>query len=77
MNLKNEVGKEIKRARLYRKLTQKQLADKLGTKQEVIARWENGNQLPTLKTMEKIGKAVGANTLTIGMKDLVKHTHYF
>lgn len=77
MNLKIEVGKEIKKARLYRKLTQKQLADRLGTKQQVITRWENGNQLPTLKTMERIGKALGAQTMTIGMKDLVKHIHYF
>lgn len=77
MNLKIEVGKEIKKARLYRKLTQKQLADRLGTKQKVITRWENGNQLPTLKTMERIGKALGAQTMTIGMKDLVEHIHYF
>ena len=47
------------RARAYAGLTQEQLAERMGTKQEVIARWEGGKVLPSTRSLEKLAKATG------------------
>jgi transcriptional regulator with XRE-family HTH domain len=49
------------RLRLVKGLTQEDLAKMLNTKQESIARLENGGSLPSLSTMEKIANALGAD----------------
>lgn len=46
--------------RIKRKMTQAQLAKKVGTKQSAIARLESGNVNPTLNFMEKIAQALGS-----------------
>lgn len=46
--------------RLKKGITQKQLAEKIGTKQSSIARFESGNYNPTLAFVQKIAHAVGA-----------------
>ncbi len=38
-------------------LTQEQLAELMGTKQEVIARWEGGRVLPSTRTLTRLAKA--------------------
>ena len=45
-------------ARLKRKLSQKELAKRIGTKQPVISRLENMQSFPTLSLLEKISKAL-------------------
>lgn len=52
------------RARADAGLTQEQLAERMGTKQEVIARWEGGKVLPSTRTLSRLAKATGT-TLTI------------
>jgi transcriptional regulator with XRE-family HTH domain len=52
------------RARADAGLTQEQLAQRMGTKQEVIARWESGKVLPSTRTLLKLAEATG-NTLRI------------
>lgn len=52
------------RARADAGLTQEQLAERMGTKQEVIARWEGGKVLPSTRTLNRLAKATGT-TLTI------------
>ena len=47
--------------RLQRGLTQKQLADKIGTKQSAISRLEGGRFNPTFSLLNKIARALGAN----------------
>jgi len=42
--------------RIEEKLTQKQLAEKIGTKAESITRAENPDYYPSLKWLEKIAK---------------------
>ena len=51
------------RARAEAGLTQ-QLADRMGTKQEVVARWEGGKVLPSTRTLARLAKATGT-TLSI------------
>ena len=45
------------RARSYAGLTQEQLAERMGTKQEVVARWEGGKVLPSTRTLARFAKA--------------------
>jgi len=48
------------RLRLAKGLTQEDLAKMLNTKQESIARLENGGSLPSLSTMKKLAEALDA-----------------
>ena len=45
------------RARSNAGLTQQQLAERMGTKQEVVARWEGGKVLPSTRTLARFAKA--------------------
>jgi ribosome-binding protein aMBF1 (putative translation factor) len=47
------------RARLAAGLTQEALAQRMGTKQTVIARLESGRAHPTIRTLERIAEATG------------------
>lgn len=55
---------ELIAARIKNGMTQKQIAEKVGTKQSAIARLESGNVNPSLDFLEKIAKVFGS-TLTI------------
>jgi transcriptional regulator with XRE-family HTH domain len=52
-------GRLIREARRRAWLTQAQLAERLGTKQPVVARWETGERSPTLETVTKAIRACG------------------
>lgn len=54
-------GQRIRRVREQRMLTQKELADMIGTKQSGVARIEKGVHPPNLRTLQKIGKALGVD----------------
>ncbi|MBS0642310.1 MAG: helix-turn-helix transcriptional regulator [Proteobacteria bacterium] len=47
------------RARADAGLTQEQLAERMGTKQEVVARWEGGKVMPSTRTLGRIARATG------------------
>jgi transcriptional regulator with XRE-family HTH domain len=47
------------RARAEAGLTQEQLAERMGTKQEVVARWEGGKVMPSSRTLERLARATG------------------
>jgi ribosome-binding protein aMBF1 (putative translation factor) len=49
------------RLRLAKGLTQEDLAKMLNTKQEGIARLENGGSLPSLSTMKRLAEALDAD----------------
>jgi ribosome-binding protein aMBF1 (putative translation factor) len=48
-------------ARLAAGLTQKELAEKMGTTQSAIARLESGSQMPTLNTLFRLAAALGVD----------------
>lgn len=54
----NPTHVNIKQARLAAGLTQRQLADKMGVKQPFIARLERPDAYPTVRTLQKIAKAL-------------------
>ncbi|MBV9655074.1 MAG: helix-turn-helix transcriptional regulator [Acetobacteraceae bacterium] len=47
------------RARADAGLTQEELAERMGTKQEVVARWEGGKVMPSTRTLARLAKATG------------------
>lgn len=50
----HNVGQRIKEVRERRDLTQERLAELVGTKQTIIARYENGRAIPKEETLQKI-----------------------
>lgn len=52
-------GGLIREARLRAGITQQDLADRLGTSQSVVARWEAGHRSPTVDTMVRAVRACG------------------
>ncbi len=47
------------RARAEAGLTQAQLAERMGTRQEVVARWEGGKVMPSTRTLTRLAQATG------------------
>jgi predicted transcriptional regulator len=54
-----KIIEEIIMARKEKRLTQKDLAELVGTKQSNISRFESGNYNPSLEFLNKIVQAVG------------------
>lgn len=60
---------EIRRLREVRGLSQRELAERVGTTQSAIARLEAGNISPSLPTLDRIADALGVE-LTVSFTDL-------
>ncbi|MGH9304965.1 MAG: helix-turn-helix domain-containing protein [Acidimicrobiales bacterium] len=60
---------EIHGLREKRGLSQRELAEHLGTTQSAVARLEAGNVSPSLRTLDKIAEALGVE-LVVGFVDL-------
>lgn len=56
-----EIAKAVIRARLERKMTQKDLAKKMHTTQSVISRLEQANTSPSLSFLKRLAKVLGAS----------------
>lgn len=56
-----EIAKAVIRARLDRKMTQKDLAKKMHTTQSVISRLEQANTSPSLSFLKRLAKVLGAS----------------
>lgn len=59
LELEYSIIEQILRKRIEQKLSQKQLAERIGTKQSAIARLESGNSNPSVAFLEKVSKALG------------------
>jgi transcriptional regulator with XRE-family HTH domain len=60
---------EIHELREKRGLSQRELAERLGTTQSAVARLEAGNVSPTLPTLDKVAEALGVE-LVVSFVDL-------
>lgn len=61
------IGENIKRIRIQKKMTQKELGEKLGEiTQQQIGQWENGNKKPKIETIQKI-----ATALEVSLSDIM------
>ena len=54
-----EVKKQIIKYRIEQGLSQKELAEKIGTKQSAISRLENDNYNPSVEFLDKVANALG------------------
>ena len=54
------LARELIKARIRSGLTQKQLAEKMGTTQSSVARLESGSSLPSLRSLKKYAYATGS-----------------
>jgi ribosome-binding protein aMBF1 (putative translation factor) len=59
LGLEFSIIEQVIRKRLENGLTQKELAEKIGTKQSAIARLESGNSNPSVAFLNKISRALG------------------
>jgi len=62
------VGYLVLKARAAAGFSQSQLARRIGTSQSMIARWESGKQLPSVRTLLRIAEATGFG-LSLGLRD--------
>lgn len=62
------IGQFIARLRKERELTQEELGEKLGVSNKTVSRWENGNYMPDIETLQLLSKefSVGINELLAG-----------
>lgn len=65
-------GRLIVEARKRAGLTQAQLAERMGTHQSVVARWENGGTTPTCETVVRAVRAAGFD-LGVSLSPLDDH----
>jgi ribosome-binding protein aMBF1 (putative translation factor) len=54
-----EIRKQLIELRLQQGLSQKELADRIGTKQSAISRLENGSYNPSIDFLSKLAHALG------------------
>lgn len=54
-----DIKREIIRLRIEQGLSQKELADKINTKQSAISRLESGEYNPSLEFLSKVANALG------------------
>lgn len=62
------IGKNLKKLRDERKMTQQQIADLLGYDRTVYSKWENGSKIPSKEQIDDIAKG-----LTISAEELYKN----
>lgn len=58
--LERQIARAIVQLRQEKGWTQAQLAEKLGTTQSVVARLESGTHRPSLATLQKAARVLGA-----------------
>jgi transcriptional regulator with XRE-family HTH domain len=64
---------EIRALREKKGLSQRELAERIGTTQSAIARLEAGNVSPSLPTLDKVAQALGAE-VSLSIVDLDEMT---
>ena len=56
-----KIGRFLAELRRENKLTQEQLAEKLGTSNKTISRWENGNYMPPVEMLCELSEFYGVS----------------
>src|SRR3954462_3611366 len=62
----SRIGSLVRDARRHRRLTQQQLADRLGTSQSAVARIEQGGQNLTLELLGRLSAALESELISLG-----------
>lgn len=74
-----KVGQLIKKLRQDNKLTQADLAEKLGVTYQAVSKWENGKNVPDIATLKEISKLfnIDIDDIINGEKKDKKNNKYF
>ena len=60
-SLAYELGRQVRAQREAHGLSQRELAERMGTTQSVIARLEAGGSKPSISTLERVARALGSS----------------
>ena len=71
-----KIGKFIAKNRKEKKLTQEQLAEKLGVTSKTISRWENGNYMPDISLLKPLSEELGITLNDLLSGEKVDEEHY-
>ena len=71
-----KIGKFIKDRRLELKMTQKDLADKLGISDRAISKWENGRGVPDVSLLSDLSKVLDVTINDLLSGEVVKKEEY-
>lgn len=73
-----KIGQFIKKIREENKLTQKELADKLGVTFQAVSKWENGKNVPDISILKEMSKMfnVDIDEILDGEKKNKKNNNY-
>jgi YrbI family 3-deoxy-D-manno-octulosonate 8-phosphate phosphatase len=72
-----KIGKFIAKCRKDKKMTQSELAEKLGVTDKSIGNWENGRNMPDLALFKPLCDELGITNLFQGVKDKVARLQSF
>lgn len=64
------IGEQIRKYRNEMSLSQKELGEKLGVSQAMIAQYESGKRIPKKETIEKIATALGVDPFSLYSFDM-------
>ena len=70
-----EFRKALIGARLAAGLTQKELAEQMGTSQAAIARLEGGSRMPSVRTLHRLAVILGVDFTITPEEPLAVHAH--
>ncbi len=71
-----KIGKFIAEKRKEKKLTQENLAEKLGVTSKTISRWENGNYMPDISLLKPLSEELGVTVNDLISGEKVDKEHY-
>ncbi len=71
-----KIGKFIAEKRREKKLTQEQLAEKIGVTSKTISRWENGNYMPDISLLKPLSEELGITLNDLISGEKVDKEHY-
>ena len=69
--LLDEIGNDLERLRVTKNITQKQLAESLGTSQSYISKIENGTVSPSIKSLFRIAAELDDSLVAPTFKSLL------
>ena len=58
-------GSAIRRLREAKRLTQAELADKIGVSDKAVSKWENGKGFPDITLLEPIAESLGVSVIEL------------
>ena len=65
MDMRKLVGRNVRRIRLEKRLTQEQFADRSGFAQQYLSDLERGRRNPTVVTLFELSQALGATPIEL------------